>query len=255
MSNSNTPKAAMMAVVSAAQKSVNNNTVANHNNVLSKPAGTIQNIAPTKISENNKPSVQKNSSVTPLSDSQIVTPQKSQEKIEKALDTVVQNQNKIISEEKIDTKTHKEQPVAKDTKESLSHQAPTKTPVETQKQIDFNQHIVSLLCDGIRNAQNQTFDFTEQLRHNRTLKKQSLTHIQSIACDNFQALSNTCIDVAQKSLKTVNPLDLIKNQTQGITQIHKVYTNMVSTLSQASLDIIKQNCTFSWFYNLSQNKK
>jgi len=254
MSNSNTPKAAMMAVVSAAQKSVNHNSVANHNNTLSKNTGTIQNMAQNKTSENNKPSVQKNSSVTPQSDSQIVTPQKSQEKIEKALNEVIQYQDKIISEKEIDTKTQKEQEISQDAKKTLTETA-QKTLAQTQKQIDFNQHIVSLLCDGIRNTQNQTFDFTEKLQQNRTLKKQSLTHIQAIACDNFQALSNTCIDVAQKSLKTVNPLDLIKNQTQGITQIHKVYANMVSTLSQASLDIIKQNCTFSWFYNISQNKK
>ena len=92
----------------------------------------------------------------------------------------------------------------------------------------------------------------QYIREAMDLVVKQLAEIQTITCDNIHALSNTCIDAVKTSLQNKNPIDIIHNQTKAITEIQKIYSNMFSTISKASAEIVKQNYNFSWF---NQNKK
>ncbi len=228
MSNNSNPKSAMSAVVSAAQKSVNN-------------------------TQTHTPDIHTHKSSTIVSEKNIKTAlnaaSKNQEDIIKSsVNALKETQKATIMPEKQETteaKVIKETQVAKDTQASKdTHNTP-----HTQH---FNHNIVTMLCDGIKDMHNQSLDFAEKLRQRREQKEKSLSTIQIMTIDNINALSNTCIEATRSSLKSKNPIDMLQNHTKTVTQIHTIYTNMIADFSKSSLDMIQNNVSSRWF---GHNKK
>ena len=262
MSNNNSPKPAMMAVVSAAQKSVNNTQTNNTNNNQNVKNNSVANNTVannTATPEKNIPlqaqlTQETQSSVTTQKNSAYVTPKTTTTQPQQKINT---QSEQAVLKKSADTVNKTQEEILKSATQNLKKISDpaiksSETPVSNQKNTDFNHHIVSILCDGIRNIHNQSSDFSEQLRQRREIKQKSLAEIQTITCDNIHALSNTCIDAVKTSLQNKNPIDIIHNQTKAITEIQKIYSNMFSTISKASAEIVKQNYNFSWF---NQNKK
>jgi hypothetical protein len=245
MSNTHHTKPAMAAIVSAAQKSVNNNTV--HNSVLQN--------------NTNKPDT-----------SSIKQPEIPSEKnIKNALNTAIKTQEEII---KPAIQAQKETPKAistlqkQATPEKLekpekndTHNNNDKDSIKDSGKVsgkdsgkDFNTHIVAMLCDGIQNIHNQSLDFAEKLRQRREQKEKNLSQIQTLARDNISALSNACLAATQSTLKSKHPIDIIHNQAKAVTHIHHIYTNMLADFSKSSLDMINRNVSSSWFGHTSTKK-
>jgi hypothetical protein len=293
MSNNNKhSKPAMTAIVSAAQKSVNNTNNVNQNknniNILNSPIpqSNVLNLNTTPIHKSTDSVGIKN--ISNAVNDILNNPQKNiktaQENIKTSFDAVTKKQEEILktipTEKSKTIPTEKSKtiptekpktivPVVEQPKTVISNTqqaqksdavvkpAPqVKSVSETEQKSDnnvfFNRHIASIMCESVRNAQKQTHDLAEKLLQRHQTKKKSLTQLQTVTCDHIHALSNTCIDVAQKSIKNVNPLDFIKNQTKAFTEIQKIYANMVTHFSATSLEMVKQNYSFNWFYD---NKK
>ncbi|MFT6071654.1 MAG: hypothetical protein ACJARD_000346 [Alphaproteobacteria bacterium] len=110
--------------------------------------------------------------------------------------------------------------------------------------------IVSVLCDGIRDVHSQSINFTDSLRQKQQSKAHSLSQIHAQAFDNFHKLSYGCFQVMQTSLTAKKQNIIIQKQAETATQVQKAYVDLIGTLSQASLDIMKNSA--SWFYNKSK---
>jgi hypothetical protein len=213
MSNNSNQKSAMTAVVSAAQKSVNNN------------------LAHTPDSHTNKASniVSEKNIKTALNEAS-----KSQEDIIKSSVNTLQETQKA---------THT--PEKQESTETKATQEKHNTPHTHH----FNHNIVTMLCDGIKDIHNQSLDFAEKLRQRREHKEKSLSTIQTMTIDNINALSNTCIEATRASLKSKHPIDMLQNHTKTVTQIHTIYTTMIADFSKSSLDMMQKNVSSCWFSN------
>ena len=219
MSNNNPAKPAMAEIVSAAQKSVNNG---NNNNTQKSTAHNLVNIS--------------NKNVAPLKEDS--------KEHEKNLKTTLHNVTKT-TEDIIKSATET-------LKETIQKQEKS-IPESKLESGNLNHHMVSILCDGIRNIHNQSLDFAEKIRQKREQKIKSLSEIQTITCDNIYAASNACIEAAHLSLKSKNPIDIIQKQAKAATTVHQLYTTMFANISKTSMDILKHN--MSSCYWLNNNKK
>ena len=300
MSNNNPNKPAMSAIVSAAQKSVNNGK-ANNNNNSNTPKITPSQQTPTNfinISNKIQPPIQ---TVTPTTKETPVTQAIQAQKtpavphvtntteaiMKSATQTLQETLNKTVTppqavkpiKEKAVIRPEKEKPVqraiktteaTKDTVKPVINVKPVvkstqviAPPLETKEIIpkqeknmpqshNLNHHMVTILCEGIRNMHNQSLDFAEKINQRREQKVKSLCEIQKIACDNIGAVSNACFEAVNSSIKSKNPVHIIQHNAKAVTEVHKIYADMFANISKASIDIFKYNMSSHW---LKQNNK
>lgn len=259
MSNTHHTKPAMAAVVSAAQKSVNNNTVHNsalQNNTNKPDTSSIKH--PEIPSEKNI----KNALNTAVkTQEEMMKPSiQAQKETPKAISTLQKQATpeKVEKLEKNNTHNNAGKDSGKDSGKDLNtHKDSVKDSGKDSSKDsgkDFNTHIVAMLCDGIQNIHNQSLDFAEKLRQRREQKEKNLSQIQTLARDNISALSNACLAATQSTLKSKHPIDIIQNQAKAVTHIHHIYTNMLADFSKSSLDMINRNVSSSWFGYTSTKK-
>ena len=203
MSNNNNAKAAMAAIVSAAQKSVGNHVNMNNNVKINNPVSSsgVKPVASQPQSSNQQKNLSDNQMIKTVAVKNMNNPE----------------QNKIqINEKQISKQPYQKSPIEQITKaqEDIMKVATKALENSASKQVtasletDFNQRMVSILCDGIRNVHNQSLDFSEKLRQRREEKQKSLCQMQTSTCDDIRALSNTCIEQNKRKTTYYNTISI-----------------------------------------------
>lgn len=106
--------------------------------------------------------------------------------------------------------------------------------------------IVGLLCETINTVHTQTLDFSNQLRQRRLAKEESLSKMQIDALSNMEEMSSAYIDAAKSAIKNKNPIEIFNGQTKVVTEMQKFCSKMLSDASELSMDLLKHSIDFSW---------